>query len=317
MRIMTCLISLPGNKLVGAIRKPSEIHIESSFKELISRAEIKLPRNVSFFDKHKVRDVFKHGSPITISFGYDGNLIKEFEGYITEVSADYPITIKCQDEMWKLMRTPVNYSASSVTLETMLKSICKGYAIDALEGVQLGAVRFAKTNVGAVLEKLSSDFNIYSYMNGKQLVSGKYYSDNTKDVIQTLDLDRIPGNSLTYRSAEDILLKIKGKAVGVKGKKVEYEVGEIGGDELSLSYFNVTSTADLKRLVDIDYRKRKRGGYNGSLTAPGAPYFKHGRKVKLKSAIYPDRAGVYYIDSVVKDYNTSGIRQELTLGGQV
>ncbi|MBX7204144.1 MAG: hypothetical protein K1X81_01855 [Bacteroidia bacterium] len=317
MKILTALISLPDGKIIQAIRKPSEIHIETSFKELVARAEIKFARNVEFFYKYQVRDVFKHGTPITIAFGYDGELVEEFTGYISEVSADFPVIVKCQDEMWKLRRMPVNYSSNSVTLEKMLKDICKGYTINALEGVNLGSVRFAKTNVGEVLDKLSSDFNIYTYMDGKTVVSGKYYSDNTNDPVYQVNLDTyIAENNLEYRSAEDILLKIKGKSVGIKGGKVEFEIGETGGDELSLSYFNIKTQAELKKLVELDYNRRKRGGYTGTVTTFGTPWFKHGRKIELVSNLFPERAGVYYIDSVVKHFQPSGIRQELTLGGK-
>jgi hypothetical protein len=317
MKIMTCLIEFPEGKLVQAIRKPAEIFIESSFKTLISKAEITMARNVSFFDKHNPRNVFPHGTPVVIYFGYDGVLVEEFRGYVTSISADFPLVIKCQDEMWKLKRIPVNYAATNVSLETLLKSICKGYSIDALEGVNLGSVRFSQTNVGAVLEKISSDFNLYSYMNGKTLVCGKYYSDNSADPVEVLNLDTNNAeNSLEYRNSEDIILKIKGKIIGLKGKKIEYEIGDIGGDELNLSYFAVTSKEALKKLVDIDYAKRKRGGYEGSVTAFGTPVFKHGRKVNLASVIYRDRAGRYYIDSVTKKYDPSGIRQSLTLGGK-
>lgn len=317
MKVMTCLISFPAarNK-IGAIRKPASIRIESTFKEFVSKAEIVLPRNIALFDKLNIRETFKRGDRVLIDFGYGGEMVREYEGYVTEVSADYPITIKCQDEMWKLRSVPVNFSAQSTTLGTLLNSICKGYTVDALEGVALVKVVLQKTTVGAVLNTLQSDYGLYSYMNGKTLVCGKYYSDNTSDPIETLNLDRgIKGNNLTYRSGADIVVKFKGSCITSKGLKLEYETGEEGGDEYSLSYTRCESKADLKRKVDLDYEIKKLGGYEGTVTSYGDPYFKHGRKVILSSSIFPERAGRYYIDGVVKDYNESGLSQELTLGG--
>lgn len=318
MKVLTCQITLPAAKNgVGALHKVEEIFVESTFKELVSRAEVTLPRNVAVFDKYNVRKVFKHGSPIIIAFGYDGLNITEFTGYITEVTADYPVRIKCQDEMWMLRRKVVNYTAKNVGLAPMLRSICPGYNINALEGVELGTVKFVKTNVGAVLEKLKSDFGLYSYMDGKTLVCGKYYSDNTDDKIEVLNLDTgVAENGLEYRSGEDLIVKIKGSATTSAGKKEEYERGDEGGDEYSLVYTAKTK-AELQRQVDADYNKKKLGGFEGSVTAYAIPYFKHGRKVKITSNLYPDRAGLYYIDSINKTFAQGGIRQELTLGGRV
>jgi hypothetical protein len=315
MKVMTCLIEFPGNTLLKEMRKPASIHIDTSFKELIAKAEITLPRNVSFFDKYKPREVFKRDQPVIISYGYNGNLIKRFTGYIVGVSADYPITIKLQDEMYMVKKIPVNYSAKSTTLDQLLKSIVKGYTINALEGVQLGSIRLAKTHVGAVLEKIRSDFGIYSYMDGKTLISGKYYADNTTDKIETLNLDTfIAENSLEYTNTDDVIALVKGKTT-VKNVKVEYQIGQEGGDVYDFEYKLATSLDVLKSKVNSDYARIRRGGYKGTLSAFGEPHFKHGLKVNLVSTIYPDRNGTYYIDAVTEDYSEQGIRQTLIFGG--
>lgn len=316
MKVMSCEISLPEGIALKMVRKPSEISIETSYKQLIARAQFTVARNILFFENHNVRDVFKHGAPVQISFGYNGQLVNEFSGYITEVSADHPIVVKCQDEMWKIRRIPVNYNAkTAISLASLLADIIPGYSIDALEGVNLGAIRFSKTNAGAVLDKIRSETGLYSYMSGKTLVCGKYYSDNTSDKIEVLDLDTYcADNSLEFRNSEDVISLVKGNAV-VQGVKMEHQIGEEGGDTYNFTY-TASSIDVLKSRVNADYNKIKRGGYNGNVSAFGTPFFKHGRKVKLVSRIYPERQGIYYIDSVGKKYDSSGIRQTLTLGAK-
>ncbi len=318
LKVLTCLISMPANNVVAEIRKPESIHIETNYKELFAKAEITMPRNILLFEKLRLtpREVFKHGLKVNISFGYNGNLVPRFSGYITGVSADFPLKISLQDEMWKLSKLPVNYSAKSTALSNMLRSICPGYKVDALEGVDLGTVQFAKTTVGAVLQKIRSDFGLYSYMDGTTLICGKYYADNSADKIETINLDTyLAKNGLEYQNSDDIIALVKGNTT-IKNKKVQYQVGDEGGDKYDFEYNLATSLDVLKIKVNADYAKIKRGGYKGSLGAFGEPIFKHGQKVKLVSYIYPDRQGNYFIDAVTTDYGKDGIVQELTLGGK-
>lgn len=318
MKVQTCIITLPNRTQgIAAIKKPETVTITTSFKEFAQTAEITLPRNVSVFDNKNVREVFPHGERIIIRVGYDGNFTHTFTGYITQVSADYPIVIKCQDEMWNLRKIKVNYSAKSTTLEALLKAIVGDTEVDALEGVTLTNIRLKQTTVGAVLEKLQSDYGLYSYMEGDTLVCGKYYSDNTNDPVETLYIDKaIRDNSLEYRNGDDIVLKIKGSCTSTQGQKIEYEVGEDGGDELSLPYPKANTKEELKRMVDVDYERRKLGGYEGNLTAFLLPFIKPGRKVKLDSSLFPERNGVYYVDSVEIFFTPEGAGQTLEIGGQ-
>lgn len=298
--------------------KVSGVHLSSTFKELTSRAEITLPRKVGYFDRFNIKEVFRSGDPVIISLGYDGQLQQEFEGYVSSVSADIPIVIKCEDEMWKVKRLPVNYSASSTSLEKLLKTLCPGYEIDALEGVPLGGIRFAKTTMGKVLEKLKQEFNLYTYMDGKKIVCGKYYAAKVGKPLVDFNIERnIVSNGLTYRSKDDIVVKIKAISILKNGKKLDFEIGEEGGDRLDLTYYNISVKAELEKLAKTDYEKRKADGFDGSMVGFGIPYVNHGWKARLKSTVYPDRNGNYYIEGVEKSFDNSGYRQTIKLGDKV
>lgn len=96
---MVSKIVFPETSIHGEIiiRKCNSVRIESSWELLTDTATIVLPRNVRDFDKLNVKQVFKKGDPVQIYLGYDENLLLEFEGFISEVSADIPIKIKCDD----------------------------------------------------------------------------------------------------------------------------------------------------------------------------------------------------------------------------
>lgn len=321
MRVMTAKLVFPKTdkrKDTLAIHKLNAANISSSWKELTARCEITLPRNVRYFDKLNVREVFRRGDPVEVWLGYDGNNDLLFEGFITHVGADIPILIKCEDAMWKLKQQPVNYSNKDVTLDDMLKAICPGIKIDALEGVKLGSVRFAKTTVAKVLEKLQSDFNLYSYMKKGVLICGKYYATGTgvKPVLYGLERN-VVDNSLVYKNKEDIVLKITGKSILKNGDKLEAEIGEDGGDTMELTYYNVSPKSELEKKIKADYELAHRDGWEGSLTGYGLPMPVQGEKAEVKSIIYPDRVGTYYIDGVNTNFDSGGFRNEAQLGGKV
>lgn len=318
---MVCKIVFPANdrRREIVLHRCNSVEFESSWKETTSRGFLTLPRNIKFFDKYNVSEVFRRGDEVQISLGYNNNLIEEFRGYISRVSADVPIRIEFEDEMFKVRVLPVNFSAKSVTLDQLLKTIIPGYTIDALENVQLGAVRLAKTQVGVVLDKLQSDWGLYTYMDGKKVVSGKYYAIPGYEKPVKFHLERnCVSMSLNYQRKEDIKIRIKAVSTLVNGDKIEVDnIGDLDGAERQLTFYGIVVKAELERLAKIEYERYKVDRFDGSFTAFGFPSVKRSMKCVLESGLYPDREGTYYIERVVKTFDIGGIRQQITLGDKV
>ncbi|MEN5434089.1 hypothetical protein ABE545_10640 [Sphingobacterium faecium] len=315
--VMVCKIIFPAmrERKEIVIHRCASIEFESTFKEMTSRGTLTLPRNIKFFDKYKIRDVLHRGDPIEISFGYNNNMTEEFKGYIATVSADIPISIEFEDEMFKVRNLPVNFSARQITLKALLEKIAPGYKVDADE-IQLGSVRLSKTTVGAVIEKLQQDWNFFTYMKGKTLISGKYYSLKSDEKPFKFHLERnCVSTALNYKRKEDVLIIFRYNSTDRFGKKIEVEFGDKDYNvEVSRNYQNIKVRAELELLARSDYKKAKVDRFDGSFTAFGWPSVEHGKKVELKSGLYPDRDGVYYIEKVMKTFDVGGIRQQITLG---
>lgn len=314
--VMTCDIILPANDRRDRVvlHQVNSISFENSYRTIADKGELVLPRNVHFEKQQSLRSIFRRGDAIELYFGYNGNNALEFTGYVTKVSADLPITINFEDEMFKIKRLPVNYQSSKVNLKTLFENIVPGYSIDVLEGVNLGAIRLAKTQVGAVLEKLESDFGLLSYMDGKTLKCGKYYKDETVD----FQLEKVVSNDLEYYNAEDVKVKIKAISTLRNGKKISVEdIGDPEGSERQLTFYNIESKVELKQLAEIEYDKYKVDRFDGSFTAFGLPRVESGMKCNMVSSLYDDRNGIYYVDKVIKTFDDGGIRQIITLGDKV
>ncbi|MCK0202980.1 hypothetical protein MWN41_08130 [Ornithobacterium rhinotracheale] len=316
LAINTELLFKPKNGRAFSVFRVSEIEIESSWKMLTDTAKIVLPRNVRDFDKYKVGNVFKAGDKCVIKMGYNGELLTEFTGYIRKVSADYPITIELEDEMFRLKKIPVHYSGKSGSLKNFLNAIVKGIEIDCEADIQIGAMRFANTTLGAVLDTLQKDYSLYAFIRNGKLTIAKPYSDVKNDkLIYRFDLERnCVSNDLKYLSKEDRTIKIKATSVTGKGKKLEYEFG----DENPKTTLNIkldfgdksAMEKEVKRLYDL----HKREGFEGTFTTLGMPSLQHGEKVSISSTLYSDRKGIYYIERVVKKLSADGYRQEIEIG---
>jgi hypothetical protein len=314
---MIAKITFAATETRGAVvlKKPTAVTIEKSWQQLTDIATITMPRNVTDFEKRKVGELFKREDPVKIELGYNGIYITEFEGYISRVSADIPIKIECEDEMRIISKIPINASLQKTSLANLFKKLLPSYEVDALE-VEIGNVRFSKTNMGEVLKFLKEDYSLYSYMKGKKLVCGKIYTDDSDVQPVTLHLEKnVVNNSLNYKQANDIRIRINAVSTLANGTKLEVVVGDEEGDERQLTYYGIEVVAELEKLANEDLRKYKVAGFDGSVSTFGIPFIEHGYKVRLLSNQYPDREGTYYVERVKVTFDESPqYRRTIELG---
>ena len=301
------------------IRRISEVEIETSWKMICSTAQVVLPRNIKDFNQNKVKDWFKRGDKVEIylCYGLDEDLILEFSGYITQVSADYPITIKLEDEMWRLKQIPVNFSSKNEKLKSFVQKYVTDYPILIDAEVPLGAVNIKNKTLGEVFKKFQEDLSLYAFIRNGKLVVAKPYSDVT-DKIPVFDLERnCVSNDLNYLSKEERTVKVVAESVqnfAKTKKKLKFELGDPDPKTTINKTLSVTTLNDLQAEVRRIYDLYKKEGFDGSFTTFGTPSVQHGQKVKITSSLYNDREGVYYIDSIKKKFSRDGYRQEIELG---
>lgn len=301
------------------IRRISEVEIETSWKMICSTAQVVLPRNIKDFNQNKVKDWFKRGDKVEIylCYGLDEDLILEFSGYITQVSADYPITIKLEDEMWRLKQIPVNFSSKNEKLKSFVQKYVTDYPILIDAEVPLGAVNIKNKTLGEVFKKFQEDLSLYAFIRNGKLVVAKPYSDVT-DKVPVFDLERnCVSNDLNYLSKEERTVKVVAESVqnfAKTKKKLKFELGDPDPKTTINKTLSVTTLNDLQAEVRRIYDLYKKEGFDGSFTTFGTPSVQHGQKVKITSSLYNDREGIYYIDSIKKKFSRDGYRQEIELG---
>ena len=296
------------------LRRISEVTIERSWKEFTGRAEIKMPRNIRNLSGLAYSDIFKNGDPVEIRLGYGADeLPVEFTGYISDVSEGVPVVIRCEDEMYQLKRGNVSIVSGAITLRKLLEQAAPGYEIDC-DNVNLGAVRFSNVAPIAVLDQIKKDTGLYSYFDEKILRCGVIYSDQSDVPVVNIHLEKNAVSESLNKKSETDEVEIKAISILKNGRRISVTVGRKGGTNVQRTYIGITVQAELEKRANADLKKYQARGFDGSITLFGVPAVQHGMKVHIKSEIFKNMEGTFYIEKTVKKFGSSGYRQELTLG---
>jgi len=303
-----------GGREEFSIRRINYGRVESSWEILTDTAELRLPRSVSAFDKQKVSEWIQRGDAVIVRWGYNGNLQEEFRGYVSEVGSDFPIVIKCEDEMYKLKQGTINVSVQNATLASVLKQYINGYTIVAAD-VKIGDWVKENTTRALMLEELKDEFGIYSFFKDGVLYSGITHPQPTTTVNYQLETNVRPdSNNLVYQLAENMLVQINASAKDAYGDALNVSVGDSGGEYLRKTFYGSDLDEDaLRVLANRELNRVKVDGYKGSIETYGIPYARHGDIAKISSYLYPERDGSYYIKSVTSTFSVDGIKRKLNL----
>lgn len=297
----------------------TSVAIQSSWKMLTDTADIVFPRRMKIFNGRNLAESIREGDPVKIELGYNRVLLTEFEGYIQRIGRGIPITLHCEDEMYKLKRKKVSYSKRSVKLGELLKDLCGEYEIVTSFGdTELGAVRYAEMLVSQILEDVKKKTGLYSYFIGKTLYCGNVYTDKVQLPETKIHLERNAVSQDLQQTGGDY--EVTALAILKGGKKLEAKAGTKGAETVNLTYNDKDKTVTvevLKEFAERYYEGLKKQKYKGGIELFGIPAVTFGQVIDLKSDITPEMDGKYYIEKVTKEFSDNATyRQKVELGGR-
>ncbi|QSS96585.1 hypothetical protein [Psychroflexus sp. ALD_RP9] len=293
------------------INNLKSIRIENTLNSLMDTAKISLPRefkinNQTDFRGKYLLDIIQKDMPVTIKFGYNGNLESEFVGYIKNIGAEIPILIECEDEMSRLKKSKkYNLSFDNIKLEDLLKAIAPGYNFE-VGDISLGKLNIENATAYEVLEDLRK-FGIKCWFDGKTLKAGTMLSlASGKKHQYSFGRNIRESSDLKYVSKDKKEIKIKAISLQ-KGtsEKVIYEFGKnINGERTLHAPLNLNK-GELKIWSEDYYKNIVFDGYEGNLDGWCVPRTKAGDTLSLIDPNYPtgERDGDFLIESVVTDVN--------------
>lgn len=257
-----------------------------------------------------ITDVLKRGSPVSIAVGYNGYNTVCFTGYVTAIDARVPLTISCQDEMWKWKQKSFTASfESGAKVDDIVKMVYSGprQVVD----LTLGGWAFKNLNTAQVLEGLRK-FGLQCYfLEGVLIVDFAGALHNGRNHVYFDFSKNVVSNELEYKRKDDVRIKVRGVSKQPDGSKIEIVSGDADGEEHTLHYFCLDK-ANLQKIVTAEIDSLKYDGFRGSFTAFGWPMANPGDIAVLTDPDYPEHNGRYLIQGV-EITDDRGLRQKITL----
>jgi len=297
------------------------IEITSSWDQFTTTAMIKLPHKLEFNGEPIISgedSLFKRGDAVEIFLGYDDNLVKEFEGFVSDVNPATPMIITCEDLMWKLKQTSLTKSFREVTLKDLLSDILSGQGVD-FEAVDanLGKFRITRANIVEIFEEIKKTYGLVTFAQGGKIFSGlAYLPELQEERVLDLNHDVVSSDELIFKRADDVKIKVKAISINSDNTREEVEFGDSDGNQTTFTFYNL-SKQDLQETAERELEKLKFDGYRGSLVAFGSPFIKHQDVVSITDPKIPERQGRYLVKEVVTTFGVSGFRRKITLDRQV
>lgn len=302
------------------------IEIESTYENLTDTCKITIPRKLTFegIPLFSGNDpIFKRGDNIEVKIGYVPNLTTVFTGYIKSCSSNVPTILDCEDAMFKLKQYTVNYpsggnGSNNVKLNDLLDSIISGFDYETVDNIDLGLFRVSKATPAQVLDKLKSEYGLFSYFrNGILHVGFANDAKRTKEANFKMEETIINSDTLEWQNAEDVKIKCVAISMNPDNTKTEVEFGDADGNQITIHKYNMDSKS-LEFAAKEWIKNNKYTGFKGEVETFGEPVMKHGDRVKLSSEKLPERDGTYLIKKVKRLYSVDGgNKQTFTLGIKV
>lgn len=365
----------PNRKKTFEFTFAHSIEISNAWNNLTDTCKLVVPKKLYFFDESGKAFTFDgkavigdssmpplllRGDKIEVSLGYeypnaDGSYSietnKEFEGFIANVTPKMPLEISAQDRMWQLKQKKVPdkyYKGSEYTVQKLVRelldlfpetkdiSLTTGTLTTQEIQTKIGDFATQSDTIGSVLDRLKSEFKIYSYFRNfnelrcsgivyfhtdrrervfdffKNIVSDNLEVKRTDDVYIGARVVSVSKEELTEVNADNSKKK--------KTKRVEVQVGDKSGEQKTIYLHGITDEKQLKEKGLTELRKLNWPGLDGTFDVFGLPSMQHGDSTILRNEVIKEYQGNYIVRSVTKNVSvTGGYRQTIephfSLGG--
>ncbi len=291
--------------------------VRKSANQLSDTATITLP-GMAYSKALEIESKISRGDEVSIRLGYDGELKKEFDGYVRTIGSDNTISIGCEDSMFLFRKEVKNKQYKKVAVATLVKEVADqigGFAVEVGTGVSdITFDKFTIQNATAfeVLKKVKEETKLHIFVKGKTLHLHLQYVYNEGSV-QFDFSEEVETSNLKYRKKEDKKVQVEMVGINRKNEKVRVFAGEAGGDKFTEHRYNISDKKALKAIGEEELKKHRFTGYEGDITGWLTPYCTYGYGADIKDNYYPEREGRYYVEAVTTSFDGVG-KRKITLG---
>lgn len=296
----------------------SGVEITQSVDTLCDTATILLPEAVL----NKVLEIeskVSRGTQVFIDLGYDGNLVREFTGYITEIrNNDSSLKIECEDSIFVFRKQVADEvlkpTSVSEIVQRMIDQIDPSFTLNCEYDIGYEKFVINRATGYDVLKKLQSETkaNIYFNSETKTLFVDAPFKGRNSEVKLATDRN-VESVSLEYKRAIDRKVEVTIEAIGADGEITSVTSGESGGETVVIKA-PLVKGSDLQQIADSELSKRSADRYEGSVDTWLIPVIRPTDTIHYSDPDYADKDGSYYATSVKTSFNESGGRRSTNFG---
>ena len=272
---------------------------------------------VIMVDKVRVEEKIKRGDKVIIMLGYDGQLVKEFEGYLLNITTDDgSLSLNCEDDLFLMRKAVGDKQFKNTQVKTIAEYLVQqvGTNIQVVCSLTVDYDKFVIRQATAydVLKKIQEELKANVYLrNGVLHVHPPYTEEHGR--VRYSFQQNIEQSSLKYKQAIDKRIEIVVEGVGMDGRKKEVTSGTTGGDKITLKGSGL-SMAAMKALADAEFKRNVFDGYEGDITTWLIPYVEKGYSAEIKDEDFTYKDGWYFVKSVTTTFDSSGAARKVQLG---
>ncbi|MDK7376065.1 hypothetical protein QP519_11030 [Weeksella virosa] len=296
----------------------AECEIVKSVENLVDTATVILPEA----HMNQVLDLqqkIKRGSEVHIYLGYNGNLVKEFTGYVRQINTnDSSLRFECEDALF-LFRKGVNdvqltKTKVSAIAQYLINQLGVEYQLSCDYDIAFDKFVIHQATAYDVLKKLQEETgaNIYFDTENKTLHIHPPFTEKGGDVIYDLHRN-VEKSSLEYKTAEDRKVEVTVESVAANGTVQSYTTGTTGGEKVTKKVSSIGADG-LRIIAENEYRNRMQDAYEGDLTAWLIPYCEPTYTAEIRDSDYPYKNGFYYVKQVKTNFSQNGGVRTINLG---
>lgn len=329
MFIMTADIKIGPFKPV----KPHSLNWESGIANYSNKATIKLPaiaflkcNDNNSYEKVDTAQQFEEGMKVECKCGYNGNNKTVFKGFLRRINFTTPLELECEGYSYQLRQKKriTKVYRKGTYLKTVLEELIQGTDIKLFEKnpsikIESNAI-FRNVSGVQILDWIKEKLLQTVYFKNEVLYCGLRETETIEQVKFRLGWNVIKDNDLKFtinkeyaevnitlaaRVKDGTYKKKKGKRPKpiIKDGATKYKRLSVALDEATIAR---TAEQERKKLTNI--------GYEGSITTFAEPYVEMGMGAHIYDLRYPERTGIYFIESVSGEFGPNGGRQKIKIG---
>ena len=323
---------LQTNIVIGAFKKPIKpfsVEWKRSIDSFSDSCSIKVPgvARLKTVDTQyrtvNAAEQFEEGMKVDAYAGYDGVLVKRFTGFIRRINFAIPVEIECEGYSYQL-RKKEGYSKSytNTTVKQLLQDLVTGTDIklsDSIPNIPLTNIYFKNVKGIEVLEYLKDKCLLTSYFNHDVLYVGLKMTEPKETVKLRLGWNVIKDDDLKFNSGKELAtVNIQIEKKNADGTKSKSNVGIKNGATKVLKIRHISDEALQKEIATEQRKKMLFMGYEGSLNMFLIPVINPGDAVRIEDKRYPQRTGLYFVESVTGSAIAGkGGRQKIKIGASL